>query len=81
MNHGVIKRAVLGWFKQTLHRRSWKWWFRHYNAYNVKAALWLKRLWCKKSYVLDLGIPINLAYRDNPVGKIAEKAVSRSVFL
>jgi len=37
---------------QTLRRRSWKWWFRHYNDFNVKAFLWLKRLWRKKAYVL-----------------------------
>jgi len=37
---------------QTLHRRSWKWWLWHYNGFYVKAFLWLKRLWCKKSYVL-----------------------------
>jgi len=35
---------------QTLHSRSWKWWFRHYNGFNVKTFLWLKRLWCKNSY-------------------------------
>jgi len=27
--------------------RSWKWWFWHYNGFNVKAFLWLKRLLCK----------------------------------
>jgi len=37
---------------QTLRRRSWKWWFWHYNGFNVKAFLRLKRLWCKNSYVL-----------------------------
>jgi len=37
---------------QKLRKRSWKWWFRHYNGFYVKALFWLKRLWCKKFYVL-----------------------------
>jgi len=37
---------------QTLHRWSWKWWLWHYNAFNVKSSLWLKRLWCKQSHIL-----------------------------
>jgi len=35
-------------------RRSRIWWFRHYNGFNVKYFLWLKRLWRRECfYVLE----------------------------
>jgi len=34
---------------EKLRRRSWKWWFWHYNGFNIKAFLLLKRLSFKKS--------------------------------
>jgi len=48
---------------QAWRRRSWKWWF-WLQAKNV--FLWLKRLWCNKSYVLRsrFGL-LNLIYRNH----------------